>query len=660
MTGWLHNHQATRKQPRLWVERLWLLESREPLAVVRTVGLRPGMNVIWAREPETDAASGLASAGHSVGKTSFCLLLRYCLGDEAPSINALREKAAAGFPKGGVAAKAHLDGITWVVYRSYGLHAQSLAGKGNSLEPLLAGELDGNFQDFLDGLNKAFIGKLSATTLPGSNQVLEWRHLLAWCIRDQKTRFDAFFHWRDGDGLGFRRPRQDPPMFVRSVLGLHDRELDQLMRDVEATQTALNVLDAELPEFERLPAYALTMAEQRLRAQLGVGDDVPIFQETIGRSLQEMVEQRLQDAEKCDEQIEREVTATEELLTPELVRLADLTYAAKVREMERQVAQTLVDNNEKEFNRLSAELSELDRLAGHCRYGDVDFSKCDHIVARRTTASLTWRLRRQGAEADMSRLRLELEQSSQRASAAQAAATAQETEVSQKRATTRRLQMKRWTNENQRDSLRDQWNELVLLLRQRDEGTGAAELVRAKARRAELVTELDRRQTELIARRLQRSERGEAVKALTHTVASRLLGESGYGLFRPDSDTRPFELNNIGGEAYQVLEVLLGDITSLLDASTSESSQHPGFAVHDCPREADMSERLYREFLLMVVEAEQQLGSDGCVPFQYIVTTTSPPPERLRSAPFLVLELRPGAEDGLLFKRRLIPDLPGV
>ena len=79
MTGWLHDHQATRTQPRLWVERLWLLESREPLAVVRTIGLRPGMNVIWAREPETDAASGLASGGHSVGKTSFCLLLRYCI-----------------------------------------------------------------------------------------------------------------------------------------------------------------------------------------------------------------------------------------------------------------------------------------------------------------------------------------------------------------------------------------------------------------------------------------------------------------------------------------------------------------------------------------------------------------------------------------------------
>jgi hypothetical protein len=448
-------------------------------------------------------------------------------------------------------------------------------------------------------------------------------------------------------------------MFVRSILGLHDRELDQLMREVETAQAALSDIDAKLPELERLPAYALTVAEQHLRIQLGVDDAVPILRGTVGSSLQELVEQRLRNADEGSEQIEREVAAAEESLTPEVVRLADLTHEERVREIEHQVAQTLVDNNESEFNRLSAELSELDRLAGHCRYGDVDFSKCDHIAVRRTTTSLTWRVRRQGAETDMTRLKLDLEQSSGRALAAQAAFNAQDALVKEKRATVRRLQMKRWTNDNQRDSLRGQWDDLLLRLRQRDEGTGSAELVSMKARRAELVAEADRKQAELTTRRLQRSERAEAVKTLTHTVASRLLGEGGYGWFRPDSDTRPFELD-IGGEAYQVLEVLLGDITSLLDAGISTSSQHPGFVVHDCPREADMSERLYREFLLMVAEAEHQLGGEGFVPFQYIVTTTSPPPEPLRAAPFLVLELRPGIEDGLLFKRRLLPELPGV
>ena len=148
MAEWLHDFKPVRARPRLWVEWLSLLESKEPLTVVRQVCLRPGMNIVWAREPDSDAGPSVESAGHGVGKTSFCLLLRYCLGDEAPSITALREKAAAGFPKGGVAALVHIDGVAWAIYRPYGLYAQSLAGRGDAVEALLAGGLEGNYQDY--------------------------------------------------------------------------------------------------------------------------------------------------------------------------------------------------------------------------------------------------------------------------------------------------------------------------------------------------------------------------------------------------------------------------------------------------------------------------------------------------------------------------------
>src|SRR5450830_977025 len=149
MATWLHARPAIRELPRLWVERVWLLESREPLTITREVALRPGVNVVWAREPESDTGSGLASAGHGVGKTSFCLLLRHLLGDEATAITVLREKAAANFPKGGVAARVHIDDVTWLVYRPYGAHSHPLAKMGEQLEGLFNGLLDGDFQGYL-------------------------------------------------------------------------------------------------------------------------------------------------------------------------------------------------------------------------------------------------------------------------------------------------------------------------------------------------------------------------------------------------------------------------------------------------------------------------------------------------------------------------------
>lgn len=72
-----------------------------------------------------------------------------------------------------------------------------------------------------------------------------------------------------------------------------------------------------------------------------------------------------------------------------------------------------------------------------------------------------------------------------------------------------------------------------------------------------------------------------------------------------------------------------------------------------------MSERLYRKFFLAAAEAAEQLGKDGAVPFQFIVTTTSAPPLELQGDGAVVLELEPGVDERLLFRRELMPTLPG-
>lgn len=194
---------------------------------------------------------------------------------------------------------------------------------------------------------------------------------------------------------------------------------------------------------------------------------------------------------------------------------------------------------------------------------------------------------------------------------------------------------------------------------QRTQGGDTAELVEARRQLKELEAALDSLRAAEVSRRSERgSSRVDAIKALTAAVSTRLLGAAGHARFLPGHEVRPFEVAR-GGEAYQVLEVLLGDLVCLLDSAVSEASNHPGFLVHDCPREADMSERLYREFFLAAAEAAEQLGKDGAVPFQFIVTTTSAPPEELCAAPHVVLELAPGADDALLFKRQLAPELSG-
>lgn len=659
MATWLQAHPAIRELPRLWVERVWLLESREPLNILRTVDLRPGVNVVWAREPDSEASSGLASAGHGVGKTSFCLLLRYLLGDDATAINALREKAAANFPKGGVAAKVHIDGAAWVVYRPYGAYSHPIAKLGGQIENLFEGEFEGDFQLYLSSLQAAFIGKLPAQTLPGTNQALEWRHLLAWCIREQRTRFDGFFHWREGDGLGFRRSRQDPPLFVNSVLGLLDSDADRLMRAVEVSQVELTRLEAQIPELERQPIYALTHLEHRLRSQVRATEDEPVFESIVNKSLESRVMEALLKAEQAEAQWDHESAAAEEAMSQLLVELAEMQAEFNRVDIERGIAKSLVDANRAEYIRLTTERAELERLVGQCKHGLVDFSNCEHIRVRRMTTSLPWEMDLLVAKADAPKRQAQLIAATRVAEDTQRALETQRKIVGDQRASVRRLQMRSATSASHRGQLKSQWDEFLLLYRHRETGMDSAELTRTKTQIHDLSGKLESQRAKLVKSRQQQSTRADSLKKLTLCIAERLLGETGHGRFVPDSGNRPFDLS-VGGEAYQVLEVLLGDIACLLDSATSTGSNHPGFLVHDCPREADMSAVLYKNFLMMTLEAEEQLTTHGNVPFQYIVTTTSSPPPGLRASPYLSLELQPGGDDHLLFKRQLSNSLQGL
>jgi hypothetical protein len=91
-------------------------------------------------------------------------------------------------------------------------------------------------------------------------------------------------------------------------------------------------------------------------------------------------------------------------------------------------------------------------------------------------------------------------------------------------------------------------------------------------------------------------------------------------------------------------------LVCMLDAG-DPASAFPGFLIHDCPREADMGPRPYRDFLHLIERIEREAYGDSAA-FQYIVTTTTPPPESLQKEPFLSLTLDPSRDEGLLFRRR--------
>lgn len=659
MGQWLEGFQRTRAVPRLWVETVWLVESREPLLLTRTIKLQQGLNIVWARESGNDASPGLTSAGHGVGKTSLCLLLRHVLGDDAPTISALRDKAVSGFPKGGVGARVHVNGATWVVFRPYGAYGHSLAATVGSLEALFEARQANEFQGYLAALEEFSIGRLSTPTLPGTSQPLKWRHLLAWCIRDQRRRFDGFYHWRDGEGLGFAKPRKDPPVFVSSVLGLVDAELDKLMRAAESKQTEVDEAEAGIPDLERGPELMLRNALRQLRMRVKATEDEPIFRTTVGESMEARVAAALEAALANEAALDGQGDAAEERVLEDLELQKEMQRQVALAEAEVGIAKAKVEANQSDLEKFAKVREALQNPTGRCEIGSVELSDCRHVQERRSKIDLTWV--RDGREVTViaSDLAGQLLSWERAVEAAAARVKEQEKRVSSSRAEVRRLRIRVATSETSRTTLKEAWEELKLRLEHRANGTDTAELIGAREKLSVNKAALDSLRASLVARKSQHSARTDSLKALTASVGERMLGAKGHARFLPGHEDRPFQTTK-GGEAYQVLEVLLGDVVCLLDSATSEESRHPGFLVHDCPREADMSEHLYRSFFLTAAEAAAQLSDSGSVPFQFIVTTTSPPPEELRAPPTVVLELEPGSEENLLFKRELMPELSGL
>src|SRR5205085_12705235 len=110
---------------------------------------------------------------------------------------------------------------------------------------------------------------------------------------------------------------------------------------------------------------------------------------------------------------------------------------------------------------------------------------------------------------------------------------------------------------------------------------------------------------------------------------------------------------NLGGDrstvAIDSLKVVAFDL-AVMCMSIEGSVRVPAFFVHDSPREADLGLSVYHRLFEMVRTMEPKEGTSL---FQYIVTTTTPPPRHFQKTPWLVETLRGTPAEARLLKQDL-------
>lgn len=635
---------SNRRAPKLWVERLLIVQSLQPLTPVRDISLRPGLNIVWAKEPENrDGLGPLQRAGHGVGKSTFCLMLRCLLGDAGKAVRSMRQLLTSELPNGGVGAVVHFGNQTWAVYRPFAAKSHGQAAESADLEGLLNGGEHVPFQRYLEALQDAMLGGLQQTHIPGTGQAIEWGHVLSWLSRDQGTRLSSYYNWRSTEGTGLQGARQAQPWVLRSVLGLTDAPEIAAAGEASELERKIELLEGQIKSLEERPRLVRERIEADFRGWLGQGDDLDFYSDDLFRSsVTKEIEKKEQDIATAIAEVDEEIDEHYHRMLNFATEADKAKGQAELARASFEEAEALRDQDQERLTAAREKLSELQRLEGPCEYGAVDFQACEHIRRRIETFSFQEQRDQRAIQRDTEFWRAEAEKRQPAVMAAERRKELAEQALETASAQRRKLQMKRDTRQVElavprvlRDSMKN-W----------EDAAGEASSPALSAKREELQTL--REGLDSAKARILDARNGQLTRAsrLTQTLDA-LAKEIGLnGRFRLDDDSRPFELVGSAGEAYSVLEILLGDFTCALDAQDTVSS-FPGITIHDCPREADLSHGLYRDYLTLIA------GKEGeCPAWQVIVTTTTPPPESLTRRPWLALELHPESDDGLLLRSR--------
>ncbi len=633
-----------RTGPRLWVRRLAIF--RDPQTIIRDVPLKPGLNIIWTPDMSSSGSRALA---HGSGKTTFCRLLRACLGEPSYAADTQRSRFLARLPNGLSAAEVLIDGACWVAIRPLGLPGGEFVVQADSIEDAIArGRRDGDQTSIDPVIVTSFFSAIarSTPTEVGGDHV--WDVLRAWLTRDQECRLADILAWRSSQTQTRSRAQVLGETAKLTMVRLALRALDAEER---AAAVRERELVAVVEDERRRHAYQQQRYADGLKAvrlELGVGDDVG-FDDTIDqKGLIALAEVALADAMRADLPKSPDIGSIFE-------RLKALNEERDELVERRQILEKEVEPKRIEANHLRSEasLGEIDIAQGQVRVCQICRVQVDEVLANGCGISLE--------RCDLRAIRAAIAEKQKKAAELDSAANAAEGEA-------KRIET------------------LIQQLEPRKQALDAeVKTVDAISSAAQTATKaaLDRvyraRRTLDDVRALRESEAAikpmAATTAVLETVraqldagrsraraAIRTLEEKYQGIMAawlPEGVTGAVKLDGNGlkvdaefsgrGEvstaALDSLKIVAFDLAAL-HMAVEEKADLPAFLLHDSPREADLDGQLYAG-LFKLVHQWEEAAETPC--FQYIVTTTTAPPPELQSDSYVKLRMTSTPAEQRLF-----------
>jgi hypothetical protein len=647
-------------EPAVWIARFLILRTKSAAedAVIRDIRLRRGLNILWAPPSSAAEENRLFEGritGHTAGKTTFCRLVRYLLGEERFGSPRAQDRIRAVLPDGWVVGEIIVGGEPWVVGRPFARGVHPFAARGASLDAGEAAlEAREGYQDFLAALTAAAVSPLPVKTLPYARRPVEWPLMLTWLARDQEARFAGIVDFRhpSSESASPSPKVADRHVFLRAALGLMSDDEAALQQAHEALKERKRQLEEEGVVLRRRAEEDRRRLAKRLGESPDAGEAGPLF----ASQLRERV---LSDRAA----LEREESALSDRRAAVDLALEAMTRAA----CERALREARLHEIEAELadrRAIAAALLEAKdtvAAASLLTAGDARRGRCSVPLAMAiergcplATPALAEPVIRQG---ERSR---DLEAQILRdfeARAADARRALEEADASHRERHAEHAQKSAELLEERARLGRRQaaLEETARLDGYAGDSRGDA-IANAEARE-DLAAKADDLSKRKSARKREHEQALERLSTRFSEVVQALLGSRVRGLVGVSGGELVLQILEHGerdGAAMETLKVLAFDLATL--SLRIEGHGHvPGFLIHDGPREADMDEHIYERLFLFAEDLER--APRGATPqgpreaaFQYIVTTTAAPPSRLREAPWLLQPLL----DASIPERRLL------
>ena len=635
--------EANRSEPRLWIRRLVIWS--EPGVVLREIRLRPGLNIIWAPDP-SDRPGGSEeqdAPGHGSGKTLFCRLLRYCLGEDRFAPLEQRENIVAAFPNGLVGAEIIVNGTPWAVVRPIGTTRKHFALRDTAVDAVNIDAVSTGMDPLLEAVARTILTDEVAALVPGADRLNAWLVALAWLARDQECRFDKPLDWRSVDSDSGSPARklsgQQHLVALRAFVGALNPEETKLRAEVAEIETQRDQADREATqrarEADRLRA--------RLIAELGQSsDDLPPGRMAIeplrNDAIRQLAKLSQVDSHENLSDVERLRSAADEAR----LRVEDLNTTlavvnARIPEIKKLIARIKGEIPGGSARAVAAEQPvceicevPIDRaLAEGC---SLSHKLPDPVAAKRRIEHLE-----QQHTEESNRLQSTL---IERDGLIKERHPAQRTHES--------MTMTLRAAERMRDAKSDAWYRSRRLI---DDADRLDELLVDQEQIRSRCSELDHKSQ---GKRDQagsfRDTRATTFNRLSHffdAILGELLGPDATGRVSLDGNGLKLSVE-LGGErstaAIDSLMVIAFDLAAMCMSIEGQAHQ-PAFLIHDSPREADLGLSIFQR-LFSVVRSLEDIGDRPLL--QYIITTTTSPPSELQTKPWTVVTFGGFGEERLL------------